>query len=413
MTGWIVQTLVASTLLMVGVAALRPLLRSRVPPRFIYALWLLPALRMVMPTLPLLKAEARPEYVMPIVLANAPTREVSGPDLILLLVILWLTGALLWLAWQWAGYWRFLRSARLDCVATVTPVAGIPVHLSGGVDGPVAVGILRRQIYVPLDFEARFDPQEGQCALAHEAMHHRRYDLLANMAAITVLALHWFNPIAHRAYRLFRADQELACDADVLRTLGRAQAETYARTLLKATAGGPAALCRLSEAALLKHRLRGLALQSPQRRYWHVTVLVPALGGAALLLSAATHASSTTPALRTSSVAGASPQAERPRPRADAGAGKASRPTTGRTQPTHKPTPAVGADVATGRSLALPIPLPSPQMLAAARGRPVDDPDYLSRRAEAGLARSQARYASPAAAAAARGRPIPEPRPSD
>ena len=61
-------------------------------------------------------------------------------------------------------------------------------------------------------FARRFTPAEQRLALAHELAHHRRGDLFADLAALLVLALHWFNPIAHRAYRAFRVDQEQACD---------------------------------------------------------------------------------------------------------------------------------------------------------------------------------------------------------
>ena len=52
--------------------------------------------------------------------------------------------------------------------------------------------------------------------LLHEGADHDRFDLVANLAGLVVVAAHWWNPIAHLAWRAFRADQELACDATVL-----------------------------------------------------------------------------------------------------------------------------------------------------------------------------------------------------
>ena len=37
---------------------------------------------------------------------------------------------------------------------------------------------------------------DRELAIAHELAHHRGRDLLANMLAQAVLALHWFNPLA-------------------------------------------------------------------------------------------------------------------------------------------------------------------------------------------------------------------------
>ncbi|MEY4889909.1 MAG: hypothetical protein RIQ75_1039 [Pseudomonadota bacterium] len=65
-------------------------------------------------------------------------------------------------------------------------------------------------VVVPADFADRYDAAEQRFALAHEVTHHRRGDLIANFAGLAVLALHWFNPVAHIAWRAFRMDQEPA-----------------------------------------------------------------------------------------------------------------------------------------------------------------------------------------------------------
>ena len=52
MSSWIIEALVASTLLMLVVLAVREPVSRHFGPRIAYALWLLPALRMVLPPLP-------------------------------------------------------------------------------------------------------------------------------------------------------------------------------------------------------------------------------------------------------------------------------------------------------------------------------------------------------------------------
>ena len=52
MTPWLVQTLVGTTLAMLGVLALRAPVARLFGARVAYALWLLPALRLVLPPLP-------------------------------------------------------------------------------------------------------------------------------------------------------------------------------------------------------------------------------------------------------------------------------------------------------------------------------------------------------------------------
>ena len=67
----------------------------------------------------------------------------------------------------------------------------------------------------------------------HELGHHRRRDLHANWAALVVLALHWFNPLAWHAFRAFPADQELANDAGVLAGREAAARHAYGRAIVK------------------------------------------------------------------------------------------------------------------------------------------------------------------------------------
>ncbi len=103
-----------------------------------------------------------------------------------------------------------------------------------------------KYVAFPCDFTERYDEQERDLALAHELGHHVRGDLIANWVALVVLAIHWFNPVAWRAFRAFRADQEMACDALVL--AGRAQAlrHAYGRAIVKSAHGGAvSAACHL------------------------------------------------------------------------------------------------------------------------------------------------------------------------
>lgn len=398
MTAWFVQTFIASTLLMLAIAAVRPLLRERVDPKVAYALWSLPALRMVMPPLPLLEADGPS---VPSAVA-APSGVSADFPLSTILLGVWLAGAMLWFAWHIARYRHFVRSARADTIGRAVTVEGVRVRRCGIVDGPVAAGIWRREIFLPLDFATRFDAQERRLALVHELMHHRRHDLLANLVGTAVLALHWCNPIAHRAYRLFRADQELACDADVLRHVGQHHDAAYARALLKAYQGAPAAVCCLSEAAVLKQRLRGLATGSP----------ADARGIAVPLLSAATLVLMVSAVTRTvpEPFPAAPPTVADSRPVALSGVGTVLTPLRAAVPPQ------IAADETPGDAALKAIAPPrvfqeteaaaypqqqrrsdpehdrdrytSPTEAAAARGHPVNDAAYLAQRRALGLARA-------------------------
>lgn len=326
MTGWAVPTLVASTLLMLLVLLLRQPVARLFGPRAAYALWALPALRIVMPSLPgwhiidmpiwhfrqHLQAPTLPD---PFSASHAlmrdaaiaapphPALAVAAPVHIetlhwsTLLMALWLGGALLWFGWQMLRYRRFLSVAMRSAIP-LTRECGVDVLITDHVDGPVAAGIYRRRIFLPTDFLTRYGPAERRLALLHEGAHHDRRDILANLAALAVLALHWWNPLAHRAYRAFRADQELACDATVLADVGPAERHAYGSAVLKSvSARMPGVACALSHKAELKRRLRNMARPATgSLRLWFGGAVVSAAIGAGLLATASGQATPPAPA---------------------------------------------------------------------------------------------------------------------
>ena len=289
MTAWFFANLAWATGAMLLVLALRrPIARLfGVGPA--YALWLLPAIRLLAPSLPPLSpnlpALAPPETLV-IWAGDAGSSLPSDPSAGWLpwLVGLWAAGALGFLAWQWLAYRRLLvqlgRGAHY-----VGRHEGVALFESPGVQGPIALGLLDRRIVVPADFAGRYTPDERRLALAHERLHHQRGDLWWNLAAMAVLALNWFNPIAWLAFRAFREDQELACDAAVAATGAPGLRQDYARAMIKsATRPGLIAACPLNHADQLKRRLRMLKVHERSRARW--------LGGAAAvtLLAGATLA---------------------------------------------------------------------------------------------------------------------------
>ncbi|MGJ3628023.1 M56 family metallopeptidase [Sphingomonas sp. MMS24-JH45] len=224
---------------MLAVLLVRGPVRRAFGPELAYALWAIPALRLLLPPLPAAWREqaAAPipdtfasmshqasalivPYVdvppaMPGVEAVSPFATFAPAAL-----LLWGAGAAGLLLWQLARYWRF----RVELMRAAVPLDR---------DGPsTSSRAMRRPARSPSASSTASSPSRAispsattrarkrALALAHELGHHRRGDLIANWAALAVLALHWFNPIAWLAYRAFRADQEMANDAGVIARLG-------------------------------------------------------------------------------------------------------------------------------------------------------------------------------------------------
>ena len=272
---WLLETLFAVSLLMLLVLLVRDPVARLFGAPWAYALWLLPAVRLVLPPLDFLMGEM-PSILPPTIAlipasgeAAAPLPPSGGPgQWVPLMLATWAGGAAVFMLRQWLDYRSFVRQVQSAARPAVPPsFAGIPVLESGAVDGPVAIGLLERRIVVPSDFLQRYSGGERILALQHEAVHHRRGDIWWNCLALALLALNWFNPLAYIAFRAFRMDQELSCDALVAARRDPAERHDYARALIKsASHPGLIAACPLNHAHQLKRRLKMMKAHRVSRR---------------------------------------------------------------------------------------------------------------------------------------------------
>lgn len=303
---WWLDALIASALLMAAVILVRGPVRRAFGPQLAYTLWALPALRLLLPPLPTgwwhtHAAAPITRAGETIVLVMEPVASTAEPSLGAVLPLVWAAGTLAFLAWHLVRHARFCARVLRDA-EPVEQHDGVRVIASPAAPSPIAFGIWRRYVAFPTDFAERYDADERALALAHELGHHHRRDLHANWAGLVVLALHWFNPLAWRAFRAFRADQELANDARVLAGCSASARHAYGRAIVKAvspSAGVDAitATCHLHTVSDLKRRLTMLTTSRTSRRRFAAgtaTVTLLVAGGLGLTASASAAASRVT-----------------------------------------------------------------------------------------------------------------------
>lgn len=202
-------------------------------------------------------------FVAPLGELRAWTQAASGtaaPQWHQWLLFLWLSGSTSMLAWTWyaqALYRRRLAPLRLR--------DGL-LYSTGASQGPAVIGLWRPAIVVPADFADRYTRQEQQLILAHEAVHVRRRDPIANGICALLQCALWFHPLAHYAARRFRLDQELACDEAVMRAHPGCR-RSYAEAMLKTqlSAQGSAIHCHWNSPHPLKERIMQLHQSTPRK----------------------------------------------------------------------------------------------------------------------------------------------------
>lgn len=302
MTAWfpsfVAETLVWTGLLIVLVLLIRRPVGRYFGPRAAYALWLLPALRLIMPplVLPAWLAPASHQSGAETVEMTASAAELANMaaldgaataqssmalpiSWIMALLAIWLIGAAIFMAVRYSSYFRMRR----DLLAGGSPVGDVEVSKNLGpvrlvetptAAAPLALGVVDKVIVLPAGFMALNNREERDFALAHELAHHAGHDLLANMAVQPLFALHWFTPLAWLGWRAMRRDQEAACDARVIASRSAADKAAYAHTIASFAAGPHVSLAApmtcpvLGEKSII-HRLRSISMSdiSPRRRF--------------------------------------------------------------------------------------------------------------------------------------------------
>lgn len=135
---------------------------------------------------------------------------------------LWLVGIPCFLAYFIFSYIRMKRRLA-ECLPGEEGVRYVD-----GIRTPMVFGILRPQIYLPVEM----NPEFYDCVLQHERIHLRRLDYLWKILAYLISIVHWVNPVVWLAYYLLCCDMEKACDEAVTEHLERKDRQEYAEALL-------------------------------------------------------------------------------------------------------------------------------------------------------------------------------------
>lgn len=275
-------------LIALAVMAVRPLLR-RAPRRAVCMLWLLVALRLLLPArltvespVSLQQPESPPIQAyqelrqQEKVYVSAPPEqrlEMAGPAaaqgfaLLDQLPATWLTGV------GCMALYMALSLLRMRWRLRAAPRIQDNVYRCTDWSTPFVLGVLAPRIYVPETVSEQDFPQ----VLAHERCHIRRWDHVWKPLAFLLLAVNWFNPVLWAAYVLLGRDMERACDEMVLKNATPAQRAAYSRALVSCAAQPKmAAVCPLAFGEVaVKERVKNV-LNYKKPALWAVILLVVA-----------------------------------------------------------------------------------------------------------------------------------------
>ena len=184
-------------------------------------------------------------------LARLTTAGVTGKPVLHLsrflpwLDVVWLLGVAC-LSTRTIGGWRMIerlrRSALVEAPEAVRAnfvrlcqrlgiTSQVSLRISGHVQGPLAMGIVRSLIILPASALMALSPEQLEAVLAHELAHVRRADYLWNLIQTTVETLFFFHPAVWWLGRRLRQQRELCCDDVAIQSC--ADPLIYATALLR------------------------------------------------------------------------------------------------------------------------------------------------------------------------------------
>ncbi len=107
----------------------------------------------------------------------------------------------------------------------------VSLYISHHIQGPLAIGVVRSLVILPVSALMALSPEQLEAVLAHELAHVRRADYLWNLMQTMVETLLFFHPAVWWLGRRLRQQRELCCDDVAVQSC--ADPLVYATALLR------------------------------------------------------------------------------------------------------------------------------------------------------------------------------------
>ncbi len=230
--------------------------------------------------------------------ATPVERRWSVPSTLELARIVWLAGAVLFLAPVPIVLWRLRRLRRTGLpwpnlqqqTHALAAERGItrPVELMRHehVPGPITFGVMRPVVMMPADAD-EWPAADVRRAIVHELEHVQRRDWLILLAARSICAIYWFHPLAWVAWRKLSLEAERSCDDAVVVNEERTDyAEQLVTLAQRLSATQEAPMLGMANRSDLSMRVSAVLDDRQRRGRAGLGLVAGAIGAAALVVLA-------------------------------------------------------------------------------------------------------------------------------
>lgn len=264
------ETIITSSVLILCIALLRKLCKGRISACLQYALWLIVAVRLIVPGMAVVFPNILPKSDLSIMnvadkmAVVAQTEETNNNDITPgglpflstetergtiadfltsgviqswadLFKGIWYLGIVAVGVWMIAVNIVFMNKLRKSRIRYEKeefelPVP-LPVYLAKNLPSPCLYGLPGNQA-IYLSEDAIDDEKKVKHILAHEYCHYKHRDIFWSALRCVIVAVYWFHPLVWLAAVMSKQDCELACDESAIKILGEEERVAYGKTLV-------------------------------------------------------------------------------------------------------------------------------------------------------------------------------------
>ena len=221
-----------------------------------------------------------------------------------LIVMVWSVGACL-LSLRFASGLVWVRKLRLSealpdgdpwkmRLADLSRALGLKrsvvMKVVGGIEGPVAAGLWRPAIFIPLSVLTGMAPELVEALLAHELAHIKRHDYLVNLVQSAIEVILFYHPAVWWISNRIRIEREQICDDLAARALGEPRRLALALQELDLLQLRIPHLAQAAHGGNLMSRIRRLIHPEPRTLAWKAMISI--LGITAACVASAAISSS-------------------------------------------------------------------------------------------------------------------------
>ncbi|MBQ8568883.1 MAG: M56 family metallopeptidase [Oscillospiraceae bacterium] len=301
---YMLEMSLTGTVIIAAVIVIRFFIK-KLPRRFSYYLWIIPAIRLLLPVdipsaasifniadiptdIPVqtIQTEYAPitnvndtEYIIQNN-SNNTSPEKQPYNITEILPFLWLAGVAVMTVYTLSAYIRTARFLKDSEHSTEN------IYICRKINTPFVFGISKSRIYLP----EGISHEDTVHILAHERVHILRHDSLVKLLGTVVITVHWFNPAVWLAFKLMTEDMEISCDEQALKEYTVLERKAYANALLSIAAKqnniAIGSMLSFGESGSKTRIKKALAMKKPKAVFGFIGAAVTVTAAVCMLTSA-------------------------------------------------------------------------------------------------------------------------------